>query len=101
MFLKNNGFVVIARNFRCKNGEIDIIAKKDSLVIFVEVKARHSSDFGYSSEFVNRKKQQRIVGCAKYFLVKKKLKNIDVRFDVIGIENDSVDWIENAFLEDL
>ncbi len=66
----------------------------------MEVKARHSSDFGYSAEFVNRKKQLRIISCAKYFLLKNNITDVDVRFDVIGMENETIDWIENAFLED-
>ncbi len=100
-FLQQNGFSIITRNFKCRNGEIDIIAKKDNVVVFVEVKARQNSDFGYPLEFVDKRKQLRIISCAKYFLMKnKQFDEYNIRFDVIGIENDNIEVVENAFWED-
>ncbi len=98
--MKSNGYKILKRNFRCTSGEIDIVAKKGDLVVFVEVKARRSADFGDPLEFVDLKKQTHIIRCARFFLTTMQLEDVDVRFDVIGItgKND-IEWIENAFME--
>jgi len=98
--LKEKGYSILKCNFNCSFGEIDIIAQKGDLTVFVEVKARTSKDYGYPSEFVDDKKRRNIKKCASYYMLQNNL-NINeenVRFDVIAIENrDSVEWIENAF----
>ncbi len=88
------------RNFRCKGGELDLVARKGDLLVFVEVKARKTSNFGYSSEFVNGTKRKRILNCAKYFIQKNKLHNFDIRFDVIGFDGKNFEWIENILMEE-
>ncbi len=96
--LVDNGYKILNRNFYCKSGEIDIIALKDDIVAFVEVKARHSDDFGFPSEFVDSKKQANIRKCAEYYLLKNEYSDKFIRFDVISIQkNEVVEWIDNAF----
>ena len=79
---------------------MDLIAKKGDVLVFVEVKSRKTSDFGYSSEFVNSAKRKRMLNCAKYYIQKKNLDSMDVRFDVIGFDGEDVEWIENVFMEE-
>lgn len=86
-FLKENGYVLIERNFRCRQGEIDIILKdtvKGDLV-FVEVKTRTNSLYGHPVEAVNNYKQKHIYNSAKYYIYKNRINDIPIRFDVIEI----------------
>lgn len=86
-FLKGNGYILIEKNFRCRQGEIDIILKdtvKGDLV-FVEVKTRTNSLYGYPVEAVNNYKQKHIYNSAKYYIYKNRIENIPIRFDVIEI----------------
>ncbi len=103
-FLKKNKYKIIENNFKCKLGEIDIIAKDGDYLVFVEVKTRKSTKYGMPSEAVNYYKQQKIIQVAKYYLMNKSL-DANVRFDVIEIiiENKhkpTTKWIriiKNAF----
>lgn len=98
-YLKKNGYTILARNFLFKGGEIDIIAQKDTDLVFVEVKGRTNVDFASAKESVTISKQKRIKeGCA-LFLLKNGLNENDfnIRFDVISIENNHIEWIKNAF----
>ena len=99
--LKKKGYQILARNFRKKYGELDIIAKKDDLIAFVEVKLRSTKYFGTAAEAVNFKKQQRIIRTAKAYIVQKRL-DCAFRFDVIevyhkGLSVTEVNHIESAF----
>ena len=79
-------------------GEIDIIAKKDNVIIFIEVKARESVKFGHPREAVNFYKQQKIRKVATSYLKFKGLYDkVNVRFDVIDVVGTSLTHIENAF----
>ncbi len=84
-FLLEKGLALIARNFRDKFGEIDIIAKDRETLVFVEVKTRRSDHFGRPEEAVTPAKQQQIIRVASYYLVQHKLLDAPVRFDVIAI----------------
>ena len=100
-WLQTQGFHILAQNYLCKGGEIDIIAlSSNSTLVFFEVKYRKNSHFGHPSEFVTPKKQQRIIHCAQYFLLKHpQLTHHPMRFDVITFEGKQTtpEWIENAF----
>ena len=85
-FLINKGYTIIERNFRCKLGEIDIIAKKNKELIFLEVKTRRSFQYGMPSEAVNKIKKQHICEVAKFYILKNKISNKIIRFDVIEIK---------------
>jgi putative endonuclease len=98
-YLLKKGANILNRNYRIKSGEIDIIAKFNNELVFIEVKSRTSIKFGYPSEAVNYKKINKIINVAKYYLLKNKLDNIDIRFDVIEVylKNKEVNHIINAF----
>lgn len=84
-FLINGGYEIIDTNFYTKRGEIDIIAKKDKCIIFVEVKTRSNNKYGTPAMAVNYTKKNHIVLAAKIFLMLHKYENCDVRFDVIEV----------------
>lgn len=95
-YLEKLGYKIIARNYRNKIGEIDIIAKDKETLVFVEVKTRSSNKFGYGREAVNYKKQMKIRNVATAYLKYKHILDTSVRFDVIEI-NDKVEHFKNAF----
>ena len=86
-YLMLNGYVILHRNFRCRIGEIDIIASKDDVLTFVEVKTRNSILAGFPAEAVTFAKQQKIRRVAQYYLlVEGLLNNMPIlSFDVIEI----------------
>ena len=84
-FLKNKGFKIIQRNYRQKIGEIDIIARQDEWLVFIEVKARKSVRFGQPFEAVTQAKQAQIGRVALDYMTRNKLSDQPVRFDVISI----------------
>jgi|YelNatPaOPRAMG01_1025707.scaffolds.fasta_scaffold01508_15 putative endonuclease len=101
-FLQRNGYEIINRNYRYGHLEIDIIAKKDNVISFVEVKTRKSHSFGNGEESVNERKQKHIRKVAEDFIARHEIENnIDFRFDVIVIEmsrnTTRIRMIENAF----
>ncbi|GAB2191318.1 YraN family protein [Sessilibacter sp. MAH2] len=102
-YLIQNGLKYLARNYACRGGEIDLILEKSNCLLFVEVKFRSRSDYGYAQEMVSLSKQKKIIRAAQYFLIEHpKYKNYDCRFDVIALQKTAakieVNWIKNAFL---
>ena len=98
--LQAAGMSVIARNFRSRQGEIDIIALDGETLVFVEVKAY--SKFGLESlaYSVSQKKQRRIIETAKYFLsINRQYYGRAIRFDVVFIGNEAVSHLASAFME--
>ena len=95
-FLKQKNYQILARNFRYKKNEIDIIAfdPKFQVVIFVEVKTRSSQFYGHPSESVTPSKINRLIKAAYAFLRQNKIKK-DFRFDIISILPNKIDHFEN------
>ncbi|TYT74901.1 YraN family protein [Desulfobotulus mexicanus] len=97
-FLKKAGFCILANNFRSRFGEIDIVARQGEILVFVEVKARSSSAYGTAFETVDRRKQQKIIRTALFYLSRKSLDNPYIRFDVIAVNaNGQCFHIPDAF----
>ena len=84
-YLVENGYKIIQRNFDCKQGEIDIIAKDKDEYVFIEVKTRQNLHYGMPCEAVNEKKQKHIINATKYYLYLHKLENSYIRIDVIEV----------------
>lgn len=84
-FLLQKDYKIIERNFRCRQGEIDIIAKDKEKLVFVEVKTRSNFNFGLPVEAVDRNKISHILKSAKVYLKLKNIKNTLIRFDVIEV----------------
>lgn len=95
--LQKNGYKVLARNFNCRYGEVDIIAFNDGYYVFVEVKNRNTLAFGLPREAVNPYKRQRIVSVAQYWLFKNRKTGVPVRFDVVEVVDGVPSIIVDAF----
>lgn len=98
-YLLKKGANILNRNYRIKSGEIDIIAKFNNELVFIEVKSRTSIKFGYPSEAVNYKKKKKIYNVAQHYILVNNLYNIPIRFDVIEIyfNDKKINHIINAF----
>ena len=99
-FLLEKGYQILARNYRYKRSEIDIIAQKDNCLVFVEVKWRSTDAFGYPEEFVNEKKAAKILEGADQYIYEANW-NGNIRFDIVAIRQingqTEVVQIEDAF----
>jgi putative endonuclease len=84
-YIKNQGYIILEKNFRCKIGEIDIIGKDKEHIAFVEVKSRYNDDYGRPAEAVNYYKQRKLYKTAEFYIMKNKLFDFSFRFDVIEI----------------
>ena len=91
------GYEILEFNFRCKAGEVDIVARDGEYLVFVEVKYRASLRKGYPLEAISLQKQKTISKCAMYYLMKHGLSDVPVRFDVVGILGEEKEHIKNAF----
>ncbi len=83
-FLKKRGYAIITRNHKTPFGEIDIIARDDDTIVFIEVKTRKDASFGYPFEAINKRKIHKLKNSALYYL-KKQRKESRARFDVLSI----------------
>lgn len=94
-----NGYEVLARNWRCRDGEIDLILARDDTVVISEVKTRSSLAYGHPAEAVTRTKQRRIRGLASRWLSEGHLaqRPVAIRFDVVAVLPGEVSVIEAAF----
>jgi putative endonuclease len=84
--LEREGYAVLARRYRTRYGEIDIVARDGETVVFVEVKARATAEFGSAAEAVTHAKQRRLASMATDYLARSRLTNCPCRFDVVAID---------------
>ena len=96
-YLILQGYEIIEYNFYSRIGEIDIVAKHNGYLVFVEVKYRENEEKGHPLEAISLKKQRSISKCAFYYLQKHKVQEEAVRFDVVGILGNKIQVIQNAF----
>ena len=98
-YLEQQGYVVLEYNYRCRIGEIDLIAKDGETLVFVEVKFRFRTGSGHPSEAVDQKKQKRISRCALHYLTSRNLTDVPCRFDVVCICGEEGEPLlyQNAF----
>lgn len=88
-YLEAQGFAVLARNFRCRSGEVDVVARKGDTTVFVEVKERRGESHGQGHEAVTFGKRRRIVRAARLYAAARGLSETPFRFDVV-----SIDWVD-------
>ena len=100
VFLQKKGYLILERNWRYKKFEVDLIARKDNLLVIIEVKTRKNGNFGEPEIFVTRKKQSFLIAAAHHYLIASDL-TLEVRFDVVAVlglhETESVKHLEGAF----
>jgi putative endonuclease len=98
--LEAKGMEILKRNFRSRTGEIDIIARENDTIVFVEVKAWERYGFEDLRLGINEKKQRRIIETAKYFLWEhRKYNGMGIRFDVVFISPHDIVHLASAFME--
>ena len=104
-YLRWHGYRILERNFRCRMGEIDIIARKGRILAFVEVKLRRDDRFAKAREFVTAAKQRRILAAAQLYLSTHPDEDLQPRFDVLELyapQGESgplrINYIEDAFM---
>lgn len=105
-FLEHQGLRLITRNYHCRQGEIDLIMRDPDNLVFVEVRYRRQSRYGTGLESVDRRKQRRIVHCARHYLQRHPgLAELAARFDVVALAPEPgnsdarprIEWIRHAF----
>jgi putative endonuclease len=85
--LERRGYAILERRYRTRHGEIDIVAEDSGTLVFVEVKARASAEFGRAAEAVTRRKQLRLVSMASDYLARNHVSDRPCRFDVVAIDD--------------
>lgn len=93
-YLEEQDYMILERNYRCRLGEIDIIAEKNGEIVFVEVKTRSGDDFGRPSESINKAKMSKIRKAATIFMLTNKIGDHKIRFDVFELD---INQIKGAF----
>ena len=97
-FLKTQGYQILERNYRCKKGEIDLIAREGQYLVFVEVKYRKNTRKGYPEEAVDTRKQKKICETAAYYVYKNRIPEYTpMRFDVVAVLGGEFKLIKDAF----
>lgn len=97
-YLLSRGVEIVERNFRSKQGEIDLIGRDGDYLVFFEVKYRASRNKGSAAEAVGYAKQRRICRVADYYCVLHRCtEDTPIRFDVVAVDGEKLTWIRNAF----
>ncbi len=102
--LMRHGMRCLARNFRCKRGELDLVMRDGDTVVFVEVRNRRYSQWGSAAESVDWRKQQKLIAAAQFYILSHPhLADSPCRFDVVAADGDPADpanyqWIREAFI---
>lgn len=97
-YLARQGLVVVARNFRIRAGEIDLICRDGPFTVFVEVRCRASGDFGSAAESITAGKKRRILQAARAWLARHG--ESPCRFDCVLLEQGRITWLKGAFSAD-
>lgn len=99
-YLQRQGLRIVARNWRCRFGEIDVIAREGGVLVFVEVRARSLARYGGAAESIDRRKRSRLIAAATQYLAREGLAT-PCRFDAVLLQaSDDPQWIRNAFTAD-
>ena len=95
-FLSRKGYQIIARSYRWRGGEIDLIARDGDFLVFVEVKARSNINFGLPEEAITEAKKQKLITTAQRYIMQHK-PELDMRFDVVAISGGQARLYKDAF----
>ena len=94
---ERRGYEVVERNWRCREGELDLIVRRNRTFVFCEVKTRTSDAFGAPVEAVNRSKQVRLRHLAARWLADAPMRPTEIRFDVASVLGGQIEVVEGAF----
>lgn len=92
--LEQAGYTILERNFRCRYGEIDLVAEHETDLVFIEVKTRRGMSHGLPEEAVNRRKQQKIIQVGQYYLLQHDYALRDWRVDVVAVQLSAAGRLE-------
>jgi putative endonuclease len=95
--LIDNRYEIVERNYRCKSGELDIVARDGAILIFVEVRSRADDEHGTALEMIAPRKQRQVVRVASWYLIDRDPAYDEIRFDVIAITAGEAELIKDAF----
>ncbi|MDF1545657.1 MAG: YraN family protein [bacterium] len=97
LFFEQNGFEVLHRNWQFGHKEIDIIVRKDQLIVFVEVKSSATGQFGHPAERVDNRKVENLTQAARAYLIEHEISGCDLRFDLVTFVDGSLEHYPDAF----
>lgn len=101
-YLKRKGYKIIRKNYRCRFGEVDIIARDNDTIVFIEVRTKQNDNFGSPQDSITPAKIEKISKTSLSFIQEKKLTGFSYRFDFIAITfpqgKPNIEHIENAFV---
>lgn len=97
-YLQDQGMRIVERNFRCRQGEIDLVGRHQGYLVFVEVKYRRTDEKGSALDAVDGRKQRRICRAADYYRFLHGIgDDVAVRYDVVAVQDGRIWWLKNAF----
>jgi putative endonuclease len=101
-FLERNGLSILARNYRCRGGEVDLICEDRQVLVFVEVRLRRNAGYGGAAASITRAKQSRIILAARHYLASHTAtrREPDCRFDCLlldALSEGAIEWLRDAF----
>lgn len=97
-YLRRQGYRIVEKNYRCRSGEIDLIARDREYLVFVEVKYRADSACGSPLEAVDLRKQRKLIRAAQFYLLAHGYgTEVNCRFDVVAVLGDEITLLRNAF----
>jgi putative endonuclease len=102
-FLERQGLVVLARNFRCRGGEIDLVCRDRKSLVFVEVRLRRNAAYGGAGASITASKQRRVILAARHYLATLSAADSDCRFDCLlldGLAENNIEWVRDAISAD-
>lgn len=95
IYLQQHRLILVERNFRCTGGEIDLVMRTDTVLVFVEVRQRAIGRHGTATDSITRSKQRRLIVAAHQYLQRYRHPPA-CRFDVVGIDGTVITWLQNA-----
>jgi putative endonuclease len=95
--LARKGYRIVERNYRCKSGELDIVARDGDVLCFVEVRSRRDGEHGHAAEMIDRRKQMQVTRVARWYLAERAPTFERSRFDVVAITGDDTLLIRDAW----
>jgi putative endonuclease len=102
-FLERQGLQIVARNFHCRGGEIDLVCRDRKALVFVEVRLRRNTSYGGAAASITARKQARIILAARHYLSAHAANECDCRFDCVlldSLDENRIEWIHDAFSAD-
>jgi putative endonuclease len=97
-YLQGHGLRLLARNWRCKLGELDLVMQDGETVAVIEVRSRARSDYGAAAETIDARKQARLIRATRLWLAQRpQLAERPLRFDVVTFDADALEWRREAF----